>query len=69
MKFKFELISPDGQNVGSFESTVLSWRPGDTVIASGNIAYKVVNVIRLKRIAEFVHEPLCGVLEVEPLAP
>ena len=51
MKFKFELISPDGQNVGSFESTVLSWRPGDTVIASGNIAYRVVNVIRLKRIS------------------
>jgi hypothetical protein len=30
MGFKFELISPDGDNLGGFESAVPNWQPGDT---------------------------------------
>jgi len=67
MAFKFELLSSDGDNLGSFESAVPNWQPGDTVIAAGNVHYRVVSVIPLERISEFVDEPLNGVLEVEPL--
>jgi hypothetical protein len=42
------------------------WQAGDTVIGHGNTRYRVVSVIPLERIAEFVDEPLNGVLTVEP---
>jgi hypothetical protein len=33
----------------------------------GNITYRVVSVISLERISEFVDKPLNGVIAVEPL--
>ena len=67
MAFNFELVSSDGDNLGGFETAVPNWETGDTVIAAGNVHYRVVSVIPLDRIAEFVDEPLNGVLEVEPV--
>jgi len=37
------------------------------VIAHGNERFRVVSVIPVERMAEFVDEPAGGVLEVEPL--
>ena len=67
MAFKFELVSSGGDSLGSVETTELNWRAGDTLIAHGNVHYRIVSVIPLARIAEYVDDPLNGVLEVEPL--
>ncbi len=67
MGFKFALISTDGEIFDSFETAVPDWSVGDTVIAAGNVHYKVVSVIPVELAAEFVDGPLNGVLEVEPL--
>ena len=66
-KFKFELVSSDGDNLGSIETSEANWCAGDEVIGHGNTHYWVVSVIPLARIAEYVDDPLNGVLEVEPL--
>ena len=66
MAFKFELVSSDGDSFGSIETTELNWQAGDTLIAHGNTHYRIVSVIPLVRIAEYVDDPLNGVLEVEP---
>jgi hypothetical protein len=65
--FKFELISNDGDTLGGFETAVPNWQTGDTLIAAGNARYRVVAVIPLERISEFVDEPLNGVIAVEPV--
>jgi hypothetical protein len=67
MGFKFELVSRDGDSIGSFESAEQNWQPGDDLLAHGNVRYRVVSVVPLERIAEFVDEPMNGVLEVEPI--
>jgi hypothetical protein len=66
MGFKFELVSTDGDSVGSIETNEGNWQAGDTVYAHGGRRYRVTAVIPIERIAEFVEEPLNGVLEVEP---
>jgi hypothetical protein len=63
--FKFELVSSDGDTVGSIETNEGNWQPGDAVYAHGGRRYRVTAVIPLERVAEFVDEPLYGVLEVE----
>ena len=61
------LVSTDGDIFDSFESAVPHWSAGDTVIAAGNVHWKVVSVIPAEFAAEFVDGALNGVLEVEPL--
>jgi hypothetical protein len=65
--FRFELVSPDGDSVGSIETNELNLQAGDTVDARGGRRYRVTAVIPLALIQEFVDEPENGVLEVEPL--
>jgi hypothetical protein len=67
MSFKFELVSQDGDSVGSIKTNEANWQPGDTVYAHGGRPYRVTAVVPIERIAEFVDEPLNGVLEVEQL--
>jgi hypothetical protein len=67
MAYRFELVSRDGEILGSFETSEQRWQAGDTVIAQGNQWFRVVWVIPVERMAEFVDEPAGGVLEVEPL--
>lgn len=67
MAFRFELVSRDGEVFGSFETSEQRWQAGDTVIAHGNRRYRVVSVIPAERLAEFVDEPVGGMLQVEPL--
>jgi hypothetical protein len=64
--FGFRLVSPDGDTLGTVESAVPRWQTGDTVTAGG-VRYRVRSVIPIEVIAQFVDEPLNGVLEVEPL--
>ena len=63
----FRLVSAEGDTLGSLELAVPDRQPGDTVTAADDVQYRVRSVIPLERIAEFVDEPLYGVLEVEPL--
>ena len=65
-RFGFRLVSSDGDTVGTVDSAVSRWQAGDIVIVDGD-HYQVRSVIQLERMAEFVDEPLYGVLEVEPL--
>ena len=45
-----------------------NWQTGDTLIAAGNVHYRVVSVIPGGLIAEFIDNPeLDGIIEVEPL--
>jgi hypothetical protein len=67
MGFKLELVSPDGDNLGSIESNEGTWQPGDELRAHGNVRYRVTAVTPHERISEFVDEPMNGVLEVEPI--
>lgn len=67
MAFKFELRFPDGDDAGSIETGETRWQVGDTVIAHGNTRFRVVAVVPVERIAEFVDEPAYWVLVVEPL--
>ena len=63
----FRLVSAGGDTLGSLESAVPDWQAGDTVAVADDVQYRVRSVIPLERIAEFVDDPLHGVLEVEPL--
>ena len=63
----FRLVSGEGNTLGSLESAVSDCQPGDIVTAADDVQYRVQSVIPLERIAQFVDEPLSGVLEVEPL--
>jgi hypothetical protein len=45
-----------------------NWQTGDTLIASGNVRYRVVSVIPAEKVAEFVDGPNVGIIEVEPLS-
>jgi hypothetical protein len=65
--FKFELVSSDGDNLGSIETAQANWQAGDELIGHGNTHYRVVSVIPLARIAEYVDDPIYGALEVELL--
>jgi hypothetical protein len=66
--FRFELKTVDGDDAGPFETAVPNWLTGDTLIASGNVRWRVVSVIPAELAAEFVEGgPLVGVIEVEPL--
>jgi hypothetical protein len=67
MGFRFELVSPAGASVGSFETAVPDWNTGDIVFISPQEQYRVISVVPLTQIAEFVDDPISGVLEVEPL--
>lgn len=65
--YSFQLVNRDGEILETFKTSEQRWATGDTVIAHGNRQYRVVSVIPVERISEFVDEPAGGVLEVEPL--
>jgi len=67
MWYAFQLIRTDGEILETFETAEQRWATGDTVIAHGHRRYRVVSVIPVERMSEFVDEPAGGVLEVEPL--
>ena len=67
MAFKFAVVSRDGDVFETFESAVPNWDVDDTVILAGNRHFRVTATVPVERMAEFVDEPLYGLLEVEPL--
>jgi hypothetical protein len=67
MAFRYELRFADGDDAGSLETNEGNWQTVDTLIGHGNRHFKVVSVVPVERIAEFVDEPAYGVLVVEPL--
>jgi hypothetical protein len=67
MSYRFELRLADGDDAGSLKTNEGNWQVGDTLIAYGNVHYRVTAVVPVERVAEFVDAPTNGVLEVEPL--
>lgn len=64
--FGFVLVTTCGDTLGTVESRECHYQAGDAVHLDG-IGYRVTAVIPLERMAEFVDEPMNGVLEVVPL--
>jgi hypothetical protein len=64
--FRFAVVSRDGDVFETFEGSRPDWGVGDQVILAGNRQFRVTATIPVERVAEFVDEPLYGVLEVEP---
>jgi hypothetical protein len=64
--YRSELKLADGDDAGTLDTNEGNWQVGDTIIAHGNVHYRVTAVLPVERIGEFVDEPLYGVLEVEP---
>ena len=63
----FRSSQPDGDVFDAFESAVPDWSVGDPGILAGNRQFTVTATIPVERMAEFVDEPLYGLLDVEPL--
>jgi predicted phage terminase large subunit-like protein len=57
MTYTFQLVSSDGEILETFETAEQRWATGDTVIAHGNRRYRVVSVIPVERLSEFVDDP------------
>jgi hypothetical protein len=50
------------------ETAVPNWQTGETLIAAGNVRYRVLSVIPAELVAEFIDGPDdVGIIEVEPL--
>ena len=56
MGFKYELRTGDGDDAGTFESSISNWQPGDEFHGAGNVRYRITAVIPLRLIDEFVHK-------------
>lgn len=67
MGFRYALHLQDGEDAGVFESRVCDWGLGDEFIGDGNARWRIVSVIPLPRIEEFVERPTHGAWQVEPL--
>ena len=67
MGMRFTLVNTDGEILESVEVAENRWQTGDVVYASGARRFRVVSVIPVERLSEFVDEPIGGVLEVERL--
>jgi hypothetical protein len=67
MGFTYQLLFPNGDDAGTFESSRSDWRPGDDFRGDGNVLYRIRAVIPLPLIEEFVDRPLYGCWEVERL--
>ena len=67
MGFNSHSSQPTATSSTASRLRVPDWSAGDTVIAAGNVHYRVVSVIPVELAAEFVDGPLNGVLEVEPV--
>ena len=60
MGFKYLLHTPDGDHLGLFESMRCDWQAGDEFRGDGNVPYRIVSLIPLPRIEEFVKRPTHG---------
>jgi hypothetical protein len=54
MGFRYELRTPDGDDMGTFESSVSNWQPGEGFRDEGNVRYRITGVIPAALIEEFV---------------
>jgi hypothetical protein len=67
MGFRYELRLADGDDAGTFETTVPDWQVDDVFRGEGNRQFRIRAIVPLERIEEFVDRPLYGVWEVEPV--
>jgi hypothetical protein len=64
--FKFELKTVDGDDAGSFETAVPNWQTGDTLIAAGNVHYRVAAVLLAGVPGEFARAGFVSLREAAP---
>ena len=67
MGFLYTLRLSDGSDAGEYETADPGLQPGDEIRADGNRRLRVLAVIPVAIISEFVDRPMYGALEVEPL--
>ena len=65
MTFRFRLLSPAGDDLGSFVASRPDWSEGDEIPLRPGERLRVVDVVD---IAEDEDDVICGLLVVEPLA-
>jgi hypothetical protein len=66
--FKYARASRGGEIFSEYESLVSNWKPGDELLAAGNVHYRATAVVPQERMHELIEQPLYALLEVEPLA-
>jgi hypothetical protein len=64
---RHELWSPDGSDVGIFETNRTDWSVGDEFIVDGNRLYRIMDMIPRPLVDEFVDEPFYEAWEVQPV--
>jgi hypothetical protein len=67
VSFRYTLRLSDGSDAGEYETADQSVQPGDEIRTDGNRRLRVLAVIPVAVISEFVDRPMYGALEVEPL--
>jgi hypothetical protein len=68
MGFRFRLFYPDGTDAGAFVTAVPNWQPGDVFRTGDGRRLRIVRMVPVERLEEFVDEPVYAIWEVEPVA-
>lgn len=66
-RYRYELRSPDGDDLGTFETSESSWQVGDELRAEGNVRYRITAIVPRERMSEFVDGAAVDLWEVEPV--
>jgi hypothetical protein len=59
MGFRYELKTRDGDDAdgGTFESSRCDWQPGEVFIGQRNTRWRIVSIVPLPLLEEFVDNP------------
>jgi len=63
----FELQTPEGNDIGTFETSVPEWRVGDKFLSSGNRSYQITAIVPLNEATAPGRREVAGRWQVEPL--
>lgn len=66
-KYRYELKSPDGDDLGTFTTSEGNWQVGDEFYAFGNTRYRITAIVPRERMSEFVDGAEVDLWEVEPI--
>jgi hypothetical protein len=63
----FRLTYSDGEDAGEFQTVGTGWQVGDTFTTVDGRHLRIVRVVPIERMSEFLDEPEYGIWEVEPV--
>jgi hypothetical protein len=66
VSYHYRLVYRGGDDAGDYESRFPDWSVGDVLRTDDGRTLRIVRLIPLERLEEFVDEPSFAVLEVEP---